>query len=171
MVTAPLLGCEYSSKIPSILRCLDFAPRGGDGPNVDWMKAAALFFRVRTGELAVEDEDASLIMRLIGIGVQWEDAAVKLLWCGGLSNMPILLIVPLTDERCCSTDAVALVSSVGERLGVMSANGQWVIGHDGAVVWIDRIEAIVVIAITVMSQWIMSYLSAAMMWGVWFFCV
>jgi hypothetical protein len=45
------------------------------------MKAAALFFRVGTGELAVEDEDedASLIMRLIGIGVRWEDAAVKLL--------------------------------------------------------------------------------------------
>jgi hypothetical protein len=68
MVTAPLLGCEYSSKIPSILHCLDFAPRRGDGPNVDWMKAAALFFRVCTGELAVEDDDASLIMWLIGIG-------------------------------------------------------------------------------------------------------
>jgi hypothetical protein len=42
--------------------------------------------------------------------------------------MPILLIV----HRCCSTVAVALVSSVGERLGVMNAS---VIGHDGAVVF------------------------------------
>jgi hypothetical protein len=42
--------------------------------------------------------------------------------------MPILLIV----HRCCSTVVVALVSSVGERLGVMNA---YVIGHDGAVVF------------------------------------
>jgi hypothetical protein len=42
--------------------------------------------------------------------------------------MPILLIV----HRCCSTVTVALVSSVGESLGVMN---RYVIGHDGAVVF------------------------------------
>jgi hypothetical protein len=47
--------------------------------------------------------------------------------------MPILLIV----HRCCSTVVVALVSSVGERLGVMNA---YVIGHDGAVLVIELME-------------------------------
>ena len=42
--------------------------------------------------------------------------------------MTILFIT----HRCCSTVAMALVSSVGERLGVMN---RYVIGHDGAVVF------------------------------------
>jgi hypothetical protein len=91
---------------PSTLSCFDLAPQFRDGQNRDWMKVA------RRGR-------ACRCSRLVNYLTYWDRCTKEgwrsqLLWCGGLSNMPILLIV----HRCCSTVTVALVSSVGESLGV-----------------------------------------------------
>jgi hypothetical protein len=61
--------------------------------------------------------------------------------------MPILLIV----HRCCSTVAVALVSSMGESLGLMNMN-RYVIGHDGAVVFEPMELLLLLLLLSVMDS-------------------
>jgi hypothetical protein len=59
--------------------------------------------------------------------------------------MPILLIV----HRCCSTVAVALVSSMGESLGLTN---RYVIGHDGAVVFEPMELLLLLLLLSVMDS-------------------